>query len=91
MTRFGVSPDAAFATLDDGAVILNLRTKRYYSLNETGAAIWGLLDGGVATVAELTANLIQLYEVSDADARSAVEQLLKDLEQEELVMREARG
>jgi hypothetical protein len=88
MTRFAVSPDAAFATLDDGAVILNLRTKRYYSLNETGAAIWGMLDGGTTTVSELIGKLVDLYDVSDAEARRAVEQLLRDLEGEELVTRE---
>ena len=38
-----VSPHAASATVDGGAVLLHMETKRYYSLNETGALIWRLL------------------------------------------------
>ena len=85
MSRYRISPDAAFATLDDGAVVLNLRTKRYYSLDETGAAVWGMLEGGVATVHSMVAKLLELYDVTDAEARREVERLLTELEAESLV------
>jgi hypothetical protein len=63
VSRYAISPDAAFATLEDGAVILNLRTKRYYSLNETGSALWGMMEAGTGTVHGLVAKLVELYDV----------------------------
>lgn len=85
MSRYAISPDAAFATLEDGAVILNLRTKRYYSLNETGAAIWGMLEGGTVTAHAMVAHLVELYDVTDAQARREVDRLLGELESESLI------
>jgi hypothetical protein len=37
--RYVISPDTACAVVEDGAVLLHMRTKRYYSLNETGARL----------------------------------------------------
>ena len=34
--RYRAIAEALVATLSDGAVLLNLQTKRYFSLNETG-------------------------------------------------------
>ena len=84
MTRFAVSPDAAFATLDDGAVILNLRTKRYYSLNETGTVIWRLLEEEMP-VADIVARLVEQYDVEPGVASAAVSKLLDDLTSEALI------
>ena len=85
MSRYSISPDAAFATLENGAAVLNLRTKRYYSLNETGAAVWGMLEGGSTTAHSLVAKLVELYEVTDAQARREVERLLAELQAESLI------
>ena len=84
MNRYVVSGDAACAVVEDGAVVLNMRTKRYYSLNETGAAIWRLLEDDVP-VPEIVAQLIQRYEVEPAAADRAVAALLADLTSEALV------
>jgi hypothetical protein len=42
--RFHCHPSVVFTRLNDTeAVLLHLETKRYYSLNETGARLWELL------------------------------------------------
>jgi hypothetical protein len=84
VNRYVVSGDAACAVVEDGAVVLNMRTKRYYSLNETGAAIWRLLEDDVP-LPEIVAQLIQRYEVERAHADRAVAALLADLTSEALV------
>ena len=68
MTRYRVAADALAATLSDGAVLLNLRTKRYYSLNETGTRIWQLLLER-RTEEEIVQMLTTEYEVDAAIAR----------------------
>ena len=84
MTRYSVSPDAACAAVDDGTVVLNMRTKRYYSLNETGATVWRMLEED-APVAEIAAQLIIIYDVTEATAIETVEALLRELEAEALI------
>lgn len=84
MTRYRVVPDALCAALSDGAVLLHLYTKRYFSLNETGSRIWSLLEQQ-ATDEEIVDALVREYEVEKRDAARAVNQLLDDLVAERLI------
>lgn len=84
MMRYAIPSDVACASVEDGAVVLHMGTKRYFSLNETGAAIWQLLEGGVA-LSELPERLSERYEVAIEDARAAVDALLAELEEQKLL------
>ena len=82
--RYTISPDAACAAVDDGTVVLNMRTKRYYSLNETGAVIWKMLEDD-ASVPVVVAKLVASYDVDAATAADTVAQLLEELTAEALI------
>ena len=82
--HYSISPDAAFAAVEDGAVVLHMRTKRYYSLNETGTFVWRRLEGGIAR-AEIVAQVVDEYDVGIAEAEIAVARLLDELVQESLI------
>jgi len=84
MTSYTLSPDAACAVVDDGAVVLHMRTKRYFSLNETGLAIWRMLEDDVP-VADIAIRLAEFYEIEAAAASDAVTGLLGELASEELI------
>ncbi|HKT08959.1 MAG TPA: PqqD family protein [Gemmatimonadaceae bacterium] len=84
MTRYRIVPDALSAALSDGAVLLHLYTKRYFSLNETGSRIWSLLEQQ-ATDEEIVDTLVREYDVEKPDAARAVSQLLDDLVAERLI------
>lgn len=88
MTRYVVSPDAAYAAVEDGAVVLHLGTKRYYSLNGTGAAIWQMLEDGIAG-ADIVTRLVQTYAVGADEARDSLAALLTELAAERLVVEAA--
>jgi len=79
-----LSPDAACAAVEDGAVVLHMRTKRYFSLNETGAAIWQMLEDGVA-LPEIATRLAEMYEIDAAAADGSVMRLLAELAAEALI------
>ena len=83
-TRYAVSPDAALAEVEDGAVVLNVRTKRYYSLNETAIVVWRMLEEE-SSADECTARLVALHDVDAATAREAVQLLLAELVAESLI------
>lgn len=84
MNRYLVSAQAACATVDGGAVILHMETKRYYSLNETGALIWRLLQQRVE-LTDIVEQLVETYQVGVADAERAITRLLDELRAESLI------
>jgi len=82
---YTLSPDAACAAVEDGAVVLHMRTKRYFSLNETGAAIWRMLEDDVA-LSEIPVRLAERYDVDSDAAAGCVTRLLDELASEELIV-----
>lgn len=70
--------DVVFADLPDGGVVVHTGTKRYYSLNHTGARIWDLLQGSGDP--DIAASTIAIeYGISADEASRAVEQLIEGL------------
>jgi hypothetical protein len=88
-TRLQTHPDVIITELSgsDGkpeAVLLNLATHKYFSLNATGIDIWKVLEQGrplSAAVAQLTEH----YEVTAAQAQRSVMDLAAALAEAELV------
>jgi len=67
-------PEAVFAALPDGGVVVHTMTKRYYSLNHTGARIWTLLETLGSPTAAATA-IASEFGISSDEAAAAVESL----------------
>lgn len=84
MIGYMVSPHAVCANVDGGAVVLHMQTKRYYSLNETGAMIWRLLQRRVERP-QILQEIVDTYHVGIADAERALLRLLNELRAESLL------
>jgi len=77
--------DAVFTRLgNDSATILNLATKRYYSLNETGIRIWELIEEGEVPT-EIAETLANEFDIDAKDARLRVDAFIEDLHTEGLI------
>lgn len=83
-TRYRPTPDALFATLSDGAVVLDIQTKKYFSLNETGARVWALIREGLHTDGIISV-LLEEYDVTRGAAEEAVTTLVESLAAEKLI------
>jgi hypothetical protein len=83
--RYRAIAEALVATLSDGAVLLNLQTKRYFSLNETGTRIWEMVQ---QTTDEETiiATMLNEYDVEEPMARSEVRRILDELIEAQLIV-----
>lgn len=85
--RYAQNQDVAFTELTPSeGVLLNLRNQRYYSLNETGVAIWKSLDQP-RDAEEIARGLSREFEVSEADALGFVRSFLNELAGDGLVER----
>lgn len=85
--RYRASADALAATLTDGAVLLNLRTKRYHSLNETGTRIWQLLLER-RTEEEIVLAMTNEYDVEEPVARDETRAVIASLCEHDLIVAE---
>ena len=82
--RYVSHPDTASASVADGMVVLHMGTKSYYSLNETGAEIWRLLESRMSEH-DAVQRLVRVYDVREDEARHSVARLIADLVAENLV------
>ncbi len=82
---FRPSADVVDTELGDAEVaLLDLETKTYFSLNNTGACIWEGLKSGL-TLQEISHRLQQEFDVSASHAEHSVVVLVEQLISQKLV------
>ena len=81
-----IRSDQVICTEFDGgeAILVDLRTKRYYQLNETALIIWKGLEKG-QTVPEIVDTIVAGYEVIPEYANDRVRDLIRQLESYRLI------
>jgi len=78
-------PDVLVTAMPDGeAILLHLRTSQYFSLNESGALIWKLMESS-ASPAQMSQALFDLFDVTPEAARETVLELMRDLQTHQLI------
>lgn len=60
------------------AVLVDLNTKRYYTLNETAMLVWRGLERG-QTTSEIAREITEQYDVTEEHAMASVERLVNSL------------
>ncbi|HYZ79488.1 MAG TPA: PqqD family protein [Gaiellaceae bacterium] len=81
------SPNVIHETIEGEVILIDLKTGTYYSLRETGAAIWEAIDRG-AGLDEIEGALELRYDGSPDEMREAVRKLVGELEREGLIRAE---
>jgi len=76
--------EIAAKVIDGEAIIINLASGIYYSMDKVGGLIWEMIDGG-RTLEEMLAVILARYEVSPDQVKTDIEQLVNELLQENLV------
>jgi 2-keto-4-pentenoate hydratase len=79
------SPAAAHQAVGDEAVLINLNTGSYYTLNEIGTLFWDMLTGQ-RSIAECARLVAQEYEVDLAVVEADLLELAVDFEREGLIV-----
>lgn len=72
--------DVTWRVVDDEAVLVHAQTSEYFSLNESGTWLWGLLEAP-RTAADLTAALSARYRREGGETAADVEAFVARLEQ----------
>jgi hypothetical protein len=69
----------------DEAILLNLATGIYFTLNAVGAIVWRALETG-SSLAAITASVVEEYDIDEVTASADVEALMERLMAEGLVI-----
>ncbi|HXG94413.1 MAG TPA: PqqD family protein [Blastocatellia bacterium] len=87
MMNIEKSSPTVFTPLEDGtAVLLNLNTLFYYSLNRTGAVLWQQIENGKAvTMDNLIRAVCERFDVDEASARRSIGEFLERLQQFKMI------
>jgi hypothetical protein len=81
-------PHVISEVIEGEVIILNFEQGSYYSLNESGMAVWqGILDGLGRN--DLLRLLARRYDCVEATLERDLSQLLKTLEEEQLIVQNA--
>jgi hypothetical protein len=84
-SRFVINTSEVTGQVIDGeAIIMNLSTGMFYSTDKVGASIWSWVEQGLS-VGEIVAEITVQYDVSEAQARLDLEELVGQLVAENLV------
>lgn len=86
--RVTISPDVLCQHVEGNAVLLNLGTERYHSLDDVGTRMWDTLSAD-GDVEHMIAEMLATYDVDEQQLRSDVEALLGALAAAGLVALEA--
>ena len=79
------SPAATHQTVGDEAILVDLNSGSYYSLNDTGTMFWELLDGQ-RTIADCANEIAGQYEVEREVVTADLLELAAELQAEGLVI-----
>ncbi len=85
-----IPDDVVFEVLEGEAVVLNLETGIYFTLNEVGTRIWQLIEehGDLVKVREA---MISEYEVGEEALDRDIEALMRELVDKGLVLSAPEG
>ena len=76
--RYSAAPDALFQAVADEAVLLDLKSEKYFSLDDVGTRIWQMITEH-QTIDAVVAQVMNEYDVADAVVRADVEALVAKL------------
>ena len=79
------SPNATHESVGDEAILIDLNTGSYYSLNDTGVMFWELLDGQ-RTIADCAQAIAKEYEVDEQMVQADLLELAAEFKREGLVL-----
>jgi hypothetical protein len=82
--RLKINPDVLFQRLENDAVLLHMKTDRFYNLNRTGTRFWELLSEGHELV-HIQEQMLREFDVEPGILEKEIKDMVASLEKEDLL------
>lgn len=79
-----VGPNIAGKVIDDEAIVININTGAYFSLDGVGAAVWTLIETG-CNIQQMVTAISEAWDVSPRRVRGDLERLIDQMIETDLV------
>lgn len=76
--KYQISPEVLFSKIDDEVIIMSIEADSYFGLEPVGSRIWELLEQP-ATMDELVSQLVQEYDVNEAECRQDAQDFVTEM------------
>ena len=83
-TKFEADPEVVACAFGDGVALLDLRTGEYFTINDVGAFVWGML-AQPAALGDIAAAVMERYQVEQSRCADDLQTLLRQLTETKLV------
>ena len=83
-SKITLSKNVFAQEIDEETIILDSETQEYFSINEIGKVIWSLIEEK-KNLAEIKAEMLDMYEVPEEQIEKDVLNFLQALEQKGLI------
>ena len=83
-SKITLSKNVFAQEIDEETIILDSETQEYFSINEIGKVIWSLIEEK-KNLAEIKAEMLDMYEVPEEQLEKDVLNFLQALEQKGLI------
>lgn len=81
---YSINSNVCIKQVNDGAVLLDLGSGEYFSLNDVGYHIWHLIEQQ-QSMEEILSSLLDEFQVSEEDARRDLEDFVSALEEKNIL------
>ena len=87
ISTFRTNPNIISTVMDDGeSVLLDVNTRQYYSLNETGSLIWQLITDG-ADENDIVSAIVAEFDIAHSESVKHVNSFLSECLDDKLIER----
>ena len=88
-TRFRVTPDVAWQSIGDEAILIHLTRGVAMGLNPVASLVWSLLE--TSTREEIESEVVKAFDVDDSTARHDVNEFLHECRRASLITEHDAG
>lgn len=75
-SRISRNPDAVYAQIDTDLVIMQPTDSSFYGINAVGQEIWSLLQSTTLSVSEISACILQKYDVTESQCLDDIKKFI---------------
>lgn len=87
ITGYAINKNCSVTNVNDNAIILNLDTGKYFTIDNVGLYIWEkVLSDNIYSINEIIKMTVEIYDIDSCSARDDLNFFLEELLKNEIIL-----